>query len=152
METFELLWTAGAEWKLRLLVLAVVGQMLLVFRLYGVMSAARMKAGKEGRITAETYRATQSEPEDLAVYSRAVTNQFEAPVIFYTLVIMALALGTASWLTVVFAIAFVALRWMHGNEMIGAHDVMRRRKIFLTSIKVLVALMAEVTVSAMIWA
>ena len=66
METFELLWTAGADVKLRLLVLAAVAQMLLAIRLYGVMSGKRMKAAKEGRSSTETYRATQSEPEDLA--------------------------------------------------------------------------------------
>ncbi|MEM1318398.1 MAG: MAPEG family protein [Pseudomonadota bacterium] len=152
MDTFELLWTASAEWKTRLLVIIVLAQMLLALRLYGVMSKARMAAAKAGKVTADTYRATQNEPEELAVYNRAVTNQFEAPTMFYALVLIALALGTSSWLTVIIALAFVVLRWMHGLEMVGAHNVMRRRKLFIQSMQAMILLMAEVLVSAMIWA
>ncbi len=152
MEYIEPLWTFAAEWKVRLLVLLVLANMLLALRLYGAMSRARFKAAREGRVTVETYRATQNEPEDVAVFNRAVANQFESPVLFYALIAISLALGVSSWLTVILAAAYVALRWSHGMEMIGAHVVLKRRRIFIRSIKVLVALMAELALSTLLWA
>ena len=152
LDLIEPLWTAGGEWQVRILMLIVLANMVLVIRLYGVMSKARFKAVKEGRASVETYKATQSEPEDVAVYGRAVTNQFEAPVLFYALIAISMALDVTSWLTVILSAAFVAFRWMHAEEMIGAHNVLKRRKIFIRSFYCLVALMAEVTISTMLWA
>ena len=152
MEMIDPLWTFAADWKIRILVLIVLANMYLAIRLYGVMARKRFRAVKEGRVDAETYRATQNEPEDVAVYNRAVQNQFESPVLFYALIAMSLALGVSSWLTVVFAAAYVAIRWMHGNEMIGEHVVLKRRKLFIRSVQVLMLLMLEVAVSTLMQA
>ena len=152
MDLIEPIWTAGIDWKLRLLVLIVLVQMGLAVRLYGIMAGKRMKAAKEGRVTVETYKATQNEPEDVAVFNRAVVNQFEAPVLFYAIVAIGLAIGVSSWITVVLAAIYVAMRWLHANEMIGAHDVLKRRKLFLRSFQVLLAMMAELAVSTLLWA
>lgn len=150
MEMIDPLWSFAEDWKVRILVLAVIANMYLAVRLYGVMSRKRIKAAKEGRVTVDTYRATQNEPEDVAVFNRAVQNQFESPVIFYALIAISLALGVSSWLTVILAIVYVILRWLHANEMIGEHVVLKRRKLFVRSIFVLLALMAEVTLSVML--
>ena len=150
METLDLVWTFAPEWKIRLLVLVVLANMYLAFRLYGVMSRARFKAAKEGRVTVDTYKATQNEPDDVAVFNRAVANQFESPVIFYAIIAISLAIGVSSWATVVLAALYVGLRWMHANEMIGEHVVLRRRKIFIRSVKVLMALMAELAISTLL--
>ena len=152
LDLIEPLWTFAAEWKLRLLVVIVSLQMLLAVRLYTVMSKHRVHAAREGRVEADVYKATQNEPEDLAVYTRAVANQFEAPVLFYALVALSLALGVTSWLTVLLAAVYVALRWLHANEMVGDHVVLRRRKLFIRSFQVLLVMMAEFFVSSMIWA
>lgn len=152
MELIQPIWTFAEDWQVRLLVLIVIANMALAIRLYGVMSKARFKASKEGRVTAETYRATQNEPEDVAVFNRAVVNQFESPVMFYALVCISLALGVTSWLTVLIAAAYVIVRWMHANEMIGEHVVLKRRAIFVRSVKILMVLMAEVVISTMLWA
>ena len=152
LEIIEPLWGAAPEFKIRLLVLVVLAQMVLAVRLYSVMSKNRFRAAKAGEVNVEVYRATQNEPERLAVFSRAVSNQFEAPVMFYAVIAMSMALGVVSWLTVILAIAYVALRWAHANEMIGEHVVLKRRAIFVRSFQVLLALMAEFAISAMIWA
>lgn len=152
MEFIEPLWSFEVGIKLRILVLIVLVNMVLVVRLYTRMARERFKASKEGRVTTEVYKATQNEPEDLAVYNRAVVNQFESPVLFYAIIAMGLALGVTSWLTVLLAALYVALRWAHGNEMIGEHVVLKRRKIFVRGFQVLLALMAEFAISAMLWA
>ena len=152
MDLIEPLWTAAADWKVRILVIIVLANMLLAIRLYFVMGKMRFKAVREGRATAETYRATQNEPEDVAVFNRAVVNQFESPVLFYAIVAIALALNVSSWLTVLLAAAYVALRWMHGHEMIGAHDIMKRRKLFLRSLQVVLVMMVDLALSTLLWA
>ena len=152
MELIEPLWTFAAEWKLRILVLIVLANMALAIRAFGIMAAKRTKAAKEKRVTVESYKATQNEPEDVAVYSRVVANQFETPVMFYALVAMSLALGVSSWLTVLLAAIFVILRFRHASEMWGAHNVLLRRKIFIRAFQVLMLMMVELAISTLLWA
>lgn len=152
MEAIEPLWTFAADWKVRLIVLITIANMVLAVRLYTAMAKARIKVVKAGKATTETYRATQNEPEEAAVFNRAVMNQFESPTIFYALIAMSLALGVSSWLTVLLAALYVAIRWRHGYEMIGEHVVLRRRKLFVRSVQVLMVLMIEVTLSTLLWA
>lgn len=152
MEAIEPLWTAASDWKVRLIVLVTLANMVLAVRLYAAMARARFKVVKAGKATTETYRATQNEPEEAAVFNRAVQNQFESPVMFYALVAISLALGVSSWLTVALAAIYVAIRWRHGFEMIGEHVVLRRRKLFIRSVQVLMVLMAEVAISTLLWA
>lgn len=150
-DALALIWTAAPEWKLRLIVVLALANMVLAVRLYTAMSKARFRAAKAGRVTTDTYKATQNEPEDVAVFNRAVVNQFESPTLFYAIVAIGLALGVTSWITVLLAAAYVALRWRHGSEMIGAHDVLKRRKLFIRSFQILLAMMAELFVSAMLF-
>ena len=152
MEAIEPLWTFAADWKVRLVVLITIANMVLAVRLYTAMAKARVRVVKAGKATTETHRATQNEPEEAAVFNRAVMNQFESPTIFYALIAISLALGVSSWLTVILAALYVAIRWRHGYEMIGEHVVLRRRKLFVRSVQVLMALMVEVTLSALLWA
>ncbi len=152
MELIKPLWTAASDLQVRALVLIVLANMILVLRLYGVMSRARFKAVKAGKASVDTYKATQNEPEEVAVFTRAVANQFEAPVLFYALVAISLALDVTSWLTVALAAGFVILRWRHGLEMVGNHNVLKRRRIFIYSFYLLVAMMAELGISVMLWA
>jgi len=142
MELIDPIWTFAAEWKIRLLVLIVLANMILALRLYGVMSRKRFKAAKEGRVNTETYRATQNEPEDVAVFNRAVVNQFESPVLFYAIIAMSMALNVSSWLTVALAAAYVSVRWQHAHELIGEPAVLTRRKLFIRAFYVLLSIMA----------
>ncbi|MFD0916016.1 MAPEG family protein [Pseudahrensia aquimaris] len=152
MDFIAPIWTFAEPWQLRLLVLIVLLNMALALRLYGVMSKARYAAVKKGEVDKEIFRATQAEPEQLAVYTRAVANQFEAPVLFYAVIAIGMALGVTSWITVVLAAVYVALRWQHANEMIGEHNVLRRRQLFIWSFYALIALMVELAISALLWA
>lgn len=152
MEMIEPLWSHAADWKVRILVLIVIANMVLAIRLYSAMAKARNKVVRAGKATAETYRATQNEPEEAAVFNRAVVNQFESPTLFYALIAISLALGVSSWLTVVLAAVYVAVRWRHGMEMIGEHVVLRRRKYFIRSVQILMLLMVEVALSTLLWA
>lgn len=150
--TYDLIWTAAADWKVKLLVLAFAGQMFLTILVYSSMAKARMSAGKAGKITADDYKIVGNEPEELAVYTRALANQFELPVLFYAVVLGGLALNCSSWLTVILAFAFVLARYLHVNEMTTTNKVMKRRKYFFRSVQIFMLMLAEFVFSALIYA
>jgi len=152
MDVLLMPWFAFPDWIVKLLILAVAAMALVTVRAYGNMSKARMTAVREGRVTAEDYRiAGSSEPDDLAIHTRIIANLFETPVVFYALVAVSIAAKSASWFTVLLSFLFVALRWQHMSEMVGEHDVMKRRKIFINSMRVLMLLILEVTLSALLF-
>ncbi len=111
-----------------------------------------MTAAREKRVTAEVFKTTREEPDDLRVYSRAVANQFELPVIFYALVAAGLALSVSSQITIILAFAFLVVRIVHIREMIGEIRVMLRRRWFISSIQIIMAMTAEFVVSAVLFA
>ena len=135
--------------KAALIMLAACAQVLLTLWTYDRVGRARMRAGREGRITAEDYRVVGGEPDDLALRTRALANQFELPVLFFATALFSLAAIT-SWLAPAAAWMFVALRAMHLREMLGPNRVMRRRKLFLYGMVPIVVLVAEVAFTALV--
>ena len=80
MEMLLTIWTAAPELKIKLVVLAILLQIVITIWCYAQMSRARMAGYKEGRTTPEIYKAVgDSEPEEIRVYTRLVANQFEMP-------------------------------------------------------------------------
>jgi len=151
METLSFIWTFAPDLKVKLLLLALAAQMALTIRVYLKMSGARVAAAKEGRVTTDMYKSTDNEPEDLRVFTRAVSNQFELPVMFYAIVIAGIAASMSSWITVVLAWLFIVFRVLHVNEML-ATNVLKRRKIFIRGMQVFLLLLLEFVISTLLFA
>ena len=149
METLQLLWSFAPDIKLKLLLLALAAQMYLALRMYLKLSANRVAAAKAGRVDPKIYKATENEPEELRVFTRAVANQFEMPVLFYAIIIAGIAASTSTWLTVVLAWAFVALRFVHAGEMTTSNNVFRRRKMFIRSTQVFLVMLVEFVIATL---
>lgn len=147
----EFIWFAAPLWKLKLLTLILVGQILLTIWLYVQMSKARMGARKQGKITPEDYAVVSAEPEELAIYTRALANQFELPVLFYVVILAGIALGVSSLITVVLGAVFVVLRILHAKEMLGDNDVMKRRNLFINSIRVFLLMIVDLLISTFVF-
>ena len=143
MDAVMFLWDFAPAWKTKLLFLAMVGQVAIAIYAYTKMSKARVAAGRAKRITADDYKATKDEPEDLRVLTRAVANQFEMPVLFYVLVLASVTVSAHSWITVVLAWFYVVLRIVHMREMISDNRVLRRRKVFIHSARILLLMLVE---------
>lgn len=144
---FEFFWTFETVWKLKLLVCIILAQMVLTIWLYLQMSKARITAIKAGTVTPEDFSVVGSRPEATAIYTRAVANQFELPVLFYVVLIVGISLGISSWFTVMIAFVFVLSRIMHAKEMIGENRVFKRRKMFIYSVRIFLVLMLELFIS-----
>lgn len=151
MEFISSLWTAAPTLKIQFVVLILLMQVIITIWCYAQMSKVRVKAAKSGAISPEIYKAVgDAEPEELRVYTRLVANQFEAPVLFYVLVITGLAIGVTSWITVVLAALYVFFRYLHAREMSGEHNVLRRRKVFIQSFRVLLLMAIELAISTIL--
>ena len=144
----EFFWTFQTAWKLKLLVCIILAQMGLTIWLYLQMSKARVKAVKAGEAAPEDFSVVGSKPEVTAIYTRAVANQFELPVLFYVVLLLGISLGVSSWFTVMIAFVFVLSRIMHAKEMIGENRVFKRRKMFINSVRIFLVLMLELFISA----
>jgi len=134
-------------WLIKLLCLAVAALMGLTIHAYMQMAKARVKAAKAGLVTVDDYKATNSEPDEPRYHNRAVANLFEMPVMFYALVLMSLTVGTASWITVILAWAYVILRIVHWRELTSTNTVLKRRQIFFYSTYVFIAMLIEFVIA-----
>ena len=127
-------------------VFAMAGLTLfVVFR----MGVHRYAAVSSGEIDVRFFRLYKEydEPDDLRVMSRHVVNLYEAPVLFYTISIIAYATETVSILIVSLAWAYVALRYVHSYIHLTSNRVIHRFRVFLTSLLVLLALWIAVLVN-----
>lgn len=89
------------------------------------------------------------EPEKLAAYSRHVVNLFEAPLLFYVIILTAFVTGqSGNWLLVL-AWAYVALRFFHSYVHLTSNVVLIRFRIFVVSMLTLSTLWVVVLTNIM---
>lgn len=112
----------------------------------------RMSAVRGGRIDPKYYKTYQGgeEPPDLAVYSRHLINLYEAPLLFYVIVIIASVTGQAGIVPIVLAWSYALLRIAHSYVHLGSNKILLRFRLFLTSLLVLGALWAVVLVGMLL--
>lgn len=89
------------------------------------------------------------EPDKLAAYSRHVVNLFEAPLLFYVIVLTAQVTEQSdSWL-IVLAWVYVLLRYIHTYVHLTSNVVIVRFRIFALSMATLFVLWAAVLTNVM---
>ena len=89
------------------------------------------------------------EPEKLAAYSRHVVNLFEAPLLFYVIILTAFVTGqSGNWLLGL-TWAYVALRFFHSYVHLTSNIVLIRFRIFVVSMLTLSALWVVVLTNIM---
>lgn len=145
----DFLWTFEKAWQLKLLIMMMIGQMLLTIWLYIQMSKARTRLVKDGLAAREDFSVVSNEPDKTAIYSRALANQFELPVLFFVTVLSGIALGVSSWITVMLAFLFVISRVVHAREMIGENRVLKRKGMFINTMRIFLVLLLELFISTM---
>ncbi|OCW57080.1 MAPEG family protein [Hoeflea olei] len=114
----------------------ILGQVLLTYAIYVLMSRRRMSAIKAGKARASDFKVPSVEPEPSATAARALVNQFELPVLFYAACLSLYVTGGAGTVAVVVAWAFVAARAVHAYVHVTSNTVMLRRRLFIASLAV----------------
>lgn len=106
---------------------------LLLFRL-GPMRLSAVSRGEVGRDGLLDPRAF---PDRCRQVGNAYSNQFELPVLFYVLTILALITRKADLLFVVLAWVFVASRYVHAFVHVTSNDIKLRFPAFAVGALVL---------------
>ena len=89
------------------------------------------------------------EPEKLAAYSRHVVNLFEAPLLFYVIILTAFVTGQSGNLLLGLAWAYVGLRFFHSYVHLTSNVVLIRFRIFVVSMLTLSVLWVIVLTNIM---
>lgn len=77
------------------------------------------------------------------------SNQFETPVIFFALIMLAMEVGATSYLMAVLAWAYVATRVAHTLVHIGSNDLRLRAPIFALGVAVLLCMWVGVVLAVL---
>lgn len=132
------------------LIWPVLAQVALTFVVLFIMGHHRRRA----------LSAKEVRPKDIALSGEAwpakarqaannYANQFETPVLFYVLAIMAIHVGATGWLMTGLAWLFVVSRVVHAYVHIGSNDMRLRPLVFTVGCAALIAMLAGVLVAAL---
>jgi hypothetical protein len=133
------------------ILLPVFAQAALTFFLMFWMARARFGAVRAGQVTqADLKRDWTSWPERPTQIAAAYHNQFQLPVLFYVLVLIALITTQADFLFVVLSWLFVVLRVVHAFVHTGKNDIMARFRVFALGATVLIVMWVYILLKLLI--
>ncbi len=89
------------------------------------------------------------EPEKLAAYSRHVVNLYEAPLLFYVIILTAFVTGQSDIWLLGLAWGYVSLRFFHSYVHLTSNVVLIRFRIFVVSMLTLSTLWVVVLTNIM---
>lgn len=93
-------------------------------------------ASKQVRL-ADVAVSTEAYPQPARLAAANFANQFETPVIFFALIMLAMEVGATSYIMAGLAWAYVATRIAHTLVHVGSNDVKVRATIFAVGVAVL---------------
>lgn len=110
------------------------------------LARLRFTAVRKGEIDPKFFRLYRDadEPDQLRVHARHLANLFEAPVLFYVIVIVAFLTRQTGALLLALAWAYVVLRYAHSYVHLTSNRVMTRFRLFALSWLALVLLWVAV--------
>jgi hypothetical protein len=101
----------------------------VMFILLGIRKTQDIKSGKVDR--AKTALDNKAWSESVIKVSNNIANQFQTPILFYTLCFIIFSLNIVTTAVLVLAWLFVISRIMHAYVHIGSNHVPYRMNIFL---------------------
>lgn len=105
----------------------------------GVIMFWRRKAAFQSKAVRFSDVAISNEryPEDARRAAANFSNQFETPVIFFALIMLALEVGATSYIMAILAWAYVATRIAHTLVHVGSNDLRVRAPVFAVGVLIL---------------
>ncbi|WP_151703398.1 MAPEG family protein [Nitrincola alkalilacustris] len=120
-------------------VLALVFLTLIMYIVLGARRAKAVKAGKVNRQQAALDNKVW--PEDVIQVSNNITNQFEAPTLFYVLSLVLYTINAAGTVAVTLAWLFVLSRYAHAYVHVSSNNIPMRLGLFLFGYLVLLVML-----------
>ena len=130
-----------------LIFIPVILQIMLTLAIYIQLAVAKSQATKAGLVR-EDRRALHDDawPDKVLQINNNIRNQFEAPVLFYTLALLLWSIHAVTLSTLLLAAGFVASRLAHAIVHTGSNYVPLRRRLFMSGVLMILAM----TIIAMI--
>jgi len=125
----------------KLIFFPVIAQIILTFIVYTLLPIAKSRVLKTIDVNLAR-RALHNDawPDSVLKISNNVQNQFESPVLFYSLCFMLWALNIVSVFALVLAWSYVLLRVVHVIVHTGSNEIPIRKKVFMASTVLLMLL------------
>ena len=111
-----------------------------------ILFRSRVRAVREGKVTAKYYRIFQgeTEPEETAKPARHFSNLFEAPTLFYAACLAGMVTGDTGAFVQFLAWLYVAARTVHAYIHLGRNRIRRRINAYFVGWLALMALWIHV--------
>lgn len=122
----------------KLLILAVAAQVLLTIAILVLMGSERVPRVMSGEIPmADIAVERTAYPLKARLLSNNFDNQFQLPVLFYVAALITLFAAATSWVDVLLAWTFVALRYVHAAIHITTNTMIQRFTAYSAGLAVL---------------
>lgn len=116
----------------------MIAHVALVGIVYGVLGVRRRRAVRSGEAKISAFRTRGgAEPASSATASANLMNQFEVPVLLHVVCLALFVTAGVSYIAVVLAWLFIALRYAHAWLHLGANYVRHRSGAFAAGVVVL---------------
>ncbi|MBE1203468.1 MAPEG family protein [Aminobacter carboxidus] len=109
----------------------MLAQVLLVYVVYAVLSARRRHAVRSGEARVNQFKTRATEPESSVTAANNIINQFELPVLFYVACLSLYVTSGISYVALVLAWLFVALRYAHAWFHLTHNRIKYRSRAFI---------------------
>ena len=121
------------------ILLPLLAQVVLTFALLGLTGYSRVASVRRGETKVRDIALGQPNwPERITKVGNSYNNQFQLPMLFYVVVILAYVLRAADLLFVILSWVFVATRLGHAYIHVTSNRVGRRFNAFAAGFAVLV--------------
>ncbi|CAH9050793.1 hypothetical protein PSECIP111951_00266 [Pseudoalteromonas holothuriae] len=116
-----------------IVIISMFVQTTLTFWIMIIMGRRRFEAAREGNLKKEDFKTMQLNhaPEAVLLASRNFENQFEVPVLFFVVALLALHLNNAGWFFAISSLLFVVTRIAHSIVHITNNHIKTRFRLFL---------------------
>lgn len=88
-------------------------------------------------------------PEPARLAAANYANQFETPVVFFALIMLAMEVGATNYVMAALAWAFVATRMVHTLVHVGSNDLRVRASVFAVGVVVLFCMWVGVVLAVL---
>jgi hypothetical protein len=131
------------------IVFPAIAMFFLTAMLIARLGFTRVRAVRQGEISIEYFRLYNEgvQPDRLQQIGRHVQNHFEAPPLFYAVLLFLYVTGSVTLLGVGLAWLYVGLRAAHSLVHLGRNDVRQRLLVWASSMLVLASLWLVLLVS-----
>jgi len=127
--------------SIKMILLPVFVEVALTFALMFLMGRARVAAVKSGQTKmADVALGQLNWPPKVQQISNSYASQFQVPVLFYVLTVLAIVTHHADYLFLVLAWLFVITRLVHAYIHTGSNYVRHRFNAFLIGAIILMAM------------